>query len=44
MPGGLKVDQKLTLQSNGRTLLNRLQVTKLGMRVATVDETIHKLD
>jgi hypothetical protein len=44
MPGGVKVDQQLTLQSDGRTLLNRLQVTKLGLRVATVDETIRKLD
>lgn len=44
MRGGLKVDQKLDLQSDGRTLLNRLKVTKLGVRVATVDETIRKLD
>jgi hypothetical protein len=44
MPGGLKVDQQLTLQGDGRTLVNRLQVTKFGLRVATVNETISKLD
>ena len=44
MKGGLKVDQKLTLQSDGRTLLNRLKVEKFGVRVATVEETIRKLD
>jgi hypothetical protein len=44
MKGGLKVDQKLTSQGNGKTLLNRMKVEKLGLQVATVAETISKLD
>jgi hypothetical protein len=44
MRGGLDVDQQLTLQAGERTLLNRLHVKKFGIRVATVEETIRKLD
>jgi len=44
MKGGLGVRQQLTLQSDGRTLLNRLQVRKFGLPVATLEETIRKLD
>ena len=44
MEGGLRVEQQLTLQSDGRTLLNRLQVKKFGLQVATLEETIRKLD
>ena len=44
MKGGLVVEQELALQSDGKTILNRLQVHKLGVRVATLNETIHKLD
>jgi Protein of unknown function (DUF3833) len=44
MRGGLDVNQQLTLQGDGRTLLNRLQVKKFGVRVAVVEETIRKLD
>ena len=44
MPGGLQVDQQLTLQSDGRTLLNRMRVEKFGIRVASVEETIRKTD
>jgi hypothetical protein len=44
MKGGFDVDQQLTLQSDGRTLLNRMQVKKFGVRVATLKETIRKLD
>lgn len=41
---GLGVHQQLALQSDGRTLLNRLEVEKFGLRVATLDESIRKLD
>jgi hypothetical protein len=44
MKSGLAVAQQLALQPGGRTLLNRLTVTKFGIRVATLDETIRKLD
>jgi hypothetical protein len=44
MRGGLDVDQLLTLQGDGGTLLNRLHVKKFGVRVAAVEETIRKLD
>lgn len=44
MRGGFDVNQQLTLQSEGRTLLNRLHVKKFGVRVAIVEETIRKLD
>jgi hypothetical protein len=44
MRGGLDVDQQLTLQAGERSLLNRLHVRKFGIRVATVEETIRKLD
>lgn len=44
MDGGLEVDQQLALQSDGRTVLNRLEVKKLGVRVATLNETIRKVD
>ena len=44
MKGGFEVEQQLALQGNGRTVLNRLDVHKLGVRVATLNETIQKLD
>lgn len=44
MKNGLDVAQQLALQPGGRILLNRLTVTKFGIRVATLDETIRKLD
>lgn len=44
MKGGLQVRQQLALQSDGRTLLNRLDVQKFGVRVARLNETIRKLD
>ena len=44
MRGGLQVEQQLTLQNDGRTLLNRMRVEKFGIRVASVEETIRKLD
>jgi hypothetical protein len=44
MKGGLEVEQQLALQSDGRTVLNRLEVKKFGARLATLNETITKLD
>lgn len=43
MKDGLAVRQQLALQGDGRTLLNHLVVTKWGIRVATVRETIRRL-
>lgn len=42
MKGGLKAHQILILRSDGRTLDNRLIVTKLGLELARVDEVITK--
>ena len=44
MTNGLEIDQRLALQSDGRTVLNRLEVRKLGLRVAVLNETIRKLE
>ena len=44
MKNGLEVTQRLALQRDGRTLLNRLTVKKFGVRVARLDETIRKVD
>lgn len=42
--GGLAVDQRIYLQRGGRTALNRMKITKFGITVASLDETITKLD
>ena len=42
MKGGLKVEQWLVARANGRSLDNRLTVTKWGFRVATLEERIDK--
>ena len=42
MKHGLMVQQQLAAQPDGRTVLNRLVVYKLGIRVATLNETIRK--
>lgn len=42
--GGLRIRQWLALQPGGRVVLNHLVVRKFGRRVATLDETIRKLD
>ena len=42
MKGGLKVEQWLVALPGGRTLDNRLTVTKWGMRVASLRERIEK--
>lgn len=44
MQSGLQVEQQLTLQSDGRTLLNHMRVRKFGLQVATVKEIIRKVD
>lgn len=41
-PSGLSIRQQLALQPDGRTLLNRLQAFRFGIRVATLDETIRR--
>jgi hypothetical protein len=43
MKHGLVVQQQLAEQPDGRTVLNRLVVYKLGLRVATLNETIRKV-
>lgn len=44
MKGGVHAEQWLYLQPDGRTALNRMRITKLGMPVARLDETIRKVD
>ena len=43
MKHGLTVQQQLAEQADGRTVVNRLVVYKLGIRVAVLNETIRKL-
>jgi hypothetical protein len=42
MKGGFQVEQELALQGDGRSVVNRLQVKKFGVRVAILEETIRK--
>lgn len=44
MKGGLKVEQRIYLQPGGRTALNRMKISKFGVTVASLDETISKSD
>lgn len=44
MKDGLRATQYLYLQSDGRTARNRMTITKLGIKVAELDETIRKVD
>ncbi len=44
MKGGFQVEQQLALQRGGKVVLTRLEVTQMGVRVATLEETIRKLD
>lgn len=44
MKNGLNAEQWLTLQPDGRTVRNLMHVTKLKVRVATLEEVIRKLD
>lgn len=41
-PSGLRIQQQLALQPDGRTVLNRLEAFKFGVRVAVLEETIRK--
>ena len=42
--GGASVEQWITLHPNGRTAANRMVFRKFGLKVATMDSTIRKLD
>lgn len=44
MKGGLTVRQQLVVNGDGQTMLNQMNVTKFGIPVATLRETIRKLD
>ncbi len=44
MKGGLKVEQELKLQPDGKTLRNHVVAKKLGLKFAHVDGTVRKLD
>jgi hypothetical protein len=44
MKGGLKVEQQLQLQRDGKTLSNRVTARKLGMKFARVEGAVRKLD
>lgn len=41
--GGFRVRQTLTLQPDGRTLANRLEARRFGVRLAVLTERIVKL-
>lgn len=42
MKGGMRVDQWLTLSADGQVAQNHLIVRKLGVTIATLEETIRK--
>jgi len=44
MKGGLRVVQQMELQADGRTLSNHVVVRKVGLKFASVDGTVRKLD
>ena len=44
MKGGLKVEQRMQLQDDGKTLSNNVIVRKFGLKFARVEGTIRKLD
>jgi hypothetical protein len=44
MKGGLSVVQQMQLQADGRTLSNHVDARKFGLRFASVDGTVRKLD
>ena len=41
-PSGMKIRQQLALQADGRTIFNRLEAFKYGIRLAVLNETIRK--
>ena len=44
MKGGLKVDQRIQLSPDGKTLSSQVTVKKFGMKFASVEGKIRKLD
>jgi hypothetical protein len=44
MKGGLKVRQEMKLLADGKTVSNHVVVKKFGLKFATVDGRIRKLD
>ena len=44
MKDSVSAEQWIYLQPDGRTALNRMRLTKLGLTVGRLDETIRKLD
>ena len=44
MQGGLRIEQRLELQPDGRTLSNHVIARKFGLKFARVDGTVRKLD
>jgi hypothetical protein len=44
MAEGPSVDQRITLQPGGRTALNRMTFRRFGLRVATVETVIRKVE
>lgn len=42
--GGAQVEQWITLHPNGRTAANRMVFRKFGLKVASLDSTIRRLD
>jgi hypothetical protein len=44
LKGGLSVEQWLSFDPGGRSASNRMTIRKLGMSVASLDETIRKTD
>jgi hypothetical protein len=42
--GGASVEQWITLHPNGRTAANRMTFRKLGLKVATLESTIRRVD
>lgn len=44
MKGGLRVSQRMELVGDGKTLTNRVVVRKLGMKFASVEGKIRKVD
>ena len=43
MRGGLRVDQVLTIAAGGQTASNVMKISKFGMTVATLTETIRRV-
>lgn len=44
LKGGLSVDQLMSFDPDGRSATNRITIRKLGVSVASINETIRKMD